>query len=64
MNATHFRGVGFGGPPCDAHGIPTYQLTLPTIEIFNGVPGGVPTDLPGVAAIDLFEVQCRIFEDD
>ena len=35
MNATNFRGVGFGGPPCDAHGIPTYQLGLPTVEISN-----------------------------
>jgi len=53
-------GVGAGGPPCNAAGLPQYQLQLPTVELYNHVPGGVPAGYPPTIDIDLFEVQQEV----
>lgn len=56
----NFTGLGFGNPPhppCTSLGLPLYQLHLPAIEIFEGVPGGVPAGIPAIWNIDLYPVR-------
>lgn len=48
-------GVGAGGVACNAPGIPTYLLRLPTALVFNGVPA--PAGAPAFYTIDLFRLQ-------
>lgn len=66
MNVTlqNVTGLGFGNPPhpphppCTSLGLPLYQLHLPAIEIFEGVPGGgVPAGVPAIWNIDLFLIR-------
>lgn len=53
----NITGVGFVTTACDAPGIPTYQLHIPSIELFNGVPGGVPVEAVNGFYLDLWELQ-------
>lgn len=47
-----------------ALGIGTYQLNLPTAEIFDGVPTGIPIGIPpGGVNPDLYAVQQAILND-
>jgi len=57
-------GVGHGGPPCNGPGIPIYQLHFPSVNLFNGVPGGVPVGMPVAFNLDLWDVQVEATEDD
>jgi len=46
--------------PCNAAGLAQYQLLLPTADLFQGVPAGVPAGLLLNINIDLFEVQQKV----
>lgn len=55
-------GVGFGGPPCNQHGLALYQLQLPVATIFLNAalpPGVMPNQ---TLSLDLFDLQDRIFD--
>ncbi|KAF9998792.1 hypothetical protein BGZ79_007547 [Entomortierella chlamydospora] len=51
------NGVGYGGVPCDAPGIPMYQLNLPAVDIYNGDPQGIPAGNVLGFNLDLWVVQ-------
>ncbi|CAG8670423.1 11080_t:CDS:1 [Acaulospora morrowiae] len=53
-------GVGYGGVPCDGANLQDYQIAIPTILLFNGVPGGVPNGVPANFNIDLWRLQDAI----
>lgn len=55
--ANAIAGVGFGGSPCNVAGIPLYQLNFATVDLFNGVPAGVPPGVPAAYTLDLWVVQ-------
>jgi len=57
IRPTALTGVGEGGPPCNAPAIPQYQLQLPTVALYDRVPGGVPAGYPPNIDIDLYLVQ-------
>ncbi|CAG8625232.1 2442_t:CDS:1 [Ambispora gerdemannii] len=68
LNTAHvpanvITGVGFGGVPCDGPNIPVYQIAIPTILLFNDVPGGVPGGVPSNFIVDLWRLQDAILND-
>jgi len=54
---TALTGVGEGGPPCSAPALPHYLLQIPTVDLYDRVPGGVPVGYPPHIDIDLYLVQ-------
>jgi len=69
LGATLLRGVGevhpvtgIAYPACNGAGIPIYQLRIPNLLLYNGVPGGVPPAAPGIGyyTFDLFSVQTDV----
>ncbi|CAG8618883.1 1490_t:CDS:2 [Ambispora gerdemannii] len=50
----------FGGIRCDHANMPEYQIYIPTILLFNDVPGCVPGDVPNNFIIDLWRLQDAI----
>ncbi|RUP47967.1 hypothetical protein BC936DRAFT_145125 [Jimgerdemannia flammicorona] len=51
-------GVGrHGAPACDGLGIPVYQLNIPAVELYNGVPGGAPAAAVNGYDLDLWRIQ-------
>ncbi|CAG8643629.1 2441_t:CDS:1 [Ambispora gerdemannii] len=63
VHVTAITGVGFGGVPCDVANIPEYQISIPTILLFNDVPGGVPGGVPNNFIIDLWRLHDAILND-
>eukprot|EP01122_Echinamoeba_exundans_P012310 TRINITY_DN5103_c0_g1_i2.p1 TRINITY_DN5103_c0_g1~~TRINITY_DN5103_c0_g1_i2.p1 ORF type:complete len:219 (+),score=29.89 TRINITY_DN5103_c0_g1_i2:615-1271(+) len=54
-----------GAPLCNAFNLPGFRITVPLIELYHGVPGGVPAGPAGVAppnlVVDLFELLEMIY---
>ncbi|KAF9116175.1 hypothetical protein BGX27_004515 [Mortierella sp. AM989] len=56
------NGVGYGGAPCDAPGIPMYQMNLPAADIYNGDPQGIPAGNVLGFNLDLWDILVRARE--
>ncbi|KAF9342598.1 hypothetical protein BGX26_007209, partial [Mortierella sp. AD094] len=56
------NGVGYGGAPCDAPGIPMYQMNLPAADIYNGDPQGILDGNVLGFNLDLWDIQLRARE--
>ncbi|CAJ0747682.1 1088_t:CDS:2 [Entrophospora sp. SA101] len=55
--ANTITGLGFGAGPCNDANIQDYQIPIPTILFFNGVPGDIPAGVPNNFNIDLWKLQ-------
>nr|CAG8460544.1 6144_t:CDS:2 [Entrophospora candida] len=55
--ANTITGVGFGAGPCNDANIQDYQIPIPTILFFNGVPGDISAGVPNNFNIDLWKLQ-------
>jgi len=60
VQAAAVTGVGYGAGPCNAAGLVPYLIQLPTVELYNGVPGGVPAGHPVTIPVDLFGIQAAV----
>lgn len=46
------------GQPCNQAGLATFQINMPLAEIYHGVPGSIPAQVPSAPLqIDLFLLQ-------
>nr|CAG8438306.1 8004_t:CDS:2 [Entrophospora candida] len=55
--ANTITGVEFGAGPCNDANIQDYQIPIPTILFFNGVPGDISAGVSNNFNIDLWKLQ-------